>query len=360
MDAFRDHGRLRSSLEEDITSAKVVMDALPPLGISIEAVTAKLVDDGVRLFADAADHLYAAVQNKRRTRTRRQAQRDELQAAAGIGQGCPGCARGLAQGGQSQATVGGRRFAVDGDGRSPLAGLAGDRRQAAEGCRAPPGFRGGCQADGVQGRTACSAWAGRASVPRCWAKPSATQPGFPKLHVLNSTDPAQIRRFEARIDPTRTLFLVSSKSGSTLEPNIFKQYFYERAKQAVGASEAPKRFVAITDPGSSLEKAALTDGFRCVFHGLPSIGGRYSVLSDFGMVPAGGDRHRSPGFPRKHGRDGAVLRGERTAGREPRSYPRCDPRDLPAPGPRQGDGHCLPRYRRFWRVARAASRRIHR
>ena len=64
MDAFRDHGRLRSSLEEDITSAKVVMDALPPLGISIEAVTAKLVDDGVRLFADAADHLYAAVQNK--------------------------------------------------------------------------------------------------------------------------------------------------------------------------------------------------------------------------------------------------------------------------------------------------------
>ena len=79
---------------------------------------------------------------------------------------------------------------------------------------------------------------------------------------------------------------MSSKSGSTLEPNIFKQYFYERAKQTVGAAEAPKRFVAITDPGSSLEKAARTEGFRRVFHGLPSIGGRYSVLSDFGMVPA--------------------------------------------------------------------------
>ena len=78
---------------------------------------------------------------------------------------------------------------------------------------------------------------------------------------------------------------MSSKSGSTLEPNIFKQYFFERAKQAVGADEAPKRFVAITDPGSSLEKAALTEGFRYVFHGLPTIGGRYSVLSDFGMVP---------------------------------------------------------------------------
>src|SRR6202040_775523 len=89
-------------------------------------------------------------------------------------------------------------------------------------------------------------------------------------------------------DIGRTLFLVSSKSGSTLEPNIFKQYFYERAKQTVGSAEAPKRFVAITDPGSSLEKIARNEGFRCVFHGLPSIGGRYSVLSDFGMVSAGG------------------------------------------------------------------------
>ncbi len=79
---------------------------------------------------------------------------------------------------------------------------------------------------------------------------------------------------------------MSSKSGSTLEPNIFKQYFFERAKAAVGAAEAPKRFVAITDPGSSLEKSARTEGFRHIFHGLASIGGRYSVLSNFGMVPA--------------------------------------------------------------------------
>src|SRR4029077_20066651 len=102
----------------------------------------------------------------------------------------------------------------------------------------------------------------------------------------DSTDPAQIRHFESRIDIGRTLFLVSSKSGRTLEPNIFKQYFYPPDKQTVGAEEAPKRFVAIPDPGSSLEKIARNEGFRCVFHGLPSIGGRYSVLSDFGMVPA--------------------------------------------------------------------------
>jgi transaldolase/glucose-6-phosphate isomerase len=122
--------------------------------------------------------------------------------------------------------------------------------------------------------------------PEVLSETFGSRPGFPNLHVLDSTDPAQIRRFEARIDPARSLFIVSSKSGSTLEPNIFKQYFYERAKQAVGAKEVPNRFVAITDPGSSLEKSALTEGFRSVFHGLASIGGRYSVLSDFGMVPA--------------------------------------------------------------------------
>src|SRR5205807_5330368 len=122
--------------------------------------------------------------------------------------------------------------------------------------------------------------------PELFAETFGSETGYPKLNVLDSTDPAQIRSFESRIDIGRTLFLVSSKSGSTLEPNIFKQYFYERAKQTVAAAEAPKRFVAVTDPGSSLEKAARNEGFRSVFHGLPSIGGRYSVLSDFGMVPA--------------------------------------------------------------------------
>jgi transaldolase/glucose-6-phosphate isomerase len=82
------------------------------------------------------------------------------------------------------------------------------------------------------------------------------------------------------------LFIVSSKSGSTLEPNIFKQYFYDRVTKAVGADEAGRRFVAITDPGSKMQQVAEADGFRHVFFGWPSIGGRYSALSDFGLVPA--------------------------------------------------------------------------
>jgi glucose-6-phosphate isomerase len=110
--------------------------------------------------------------------------------------------------------------------------------------------------------------------------------GFPEMFVLDSTDPAQVLAFERKVDLARTLFIVSSKSGTTLEPNIFHQYFYERVKQAVGEKEAPKRFIAITDPGSQLEKVAKGEGFRRIFYGVPSIGGRYSALSNFGMAPA--------------------------------------------------------------------------
>ena len=109
--------------------------------------------------------------------------------------------------------------------------------------------------------------------------------GWPELSVLDSTDPAQVRAAEARVDLGRTLFVVSSKSGTTLEPNIFKQYFFERVRQTVGPGKVGAHFVAITDPGSKLEQAARADGFRHVLFGLPSIGGRYSALSDFGMAP---------------------------------------------------------------------------
>src|SRR6266850_3919329 len=108
---------------------------------------------------------------------------------------------------------------------------------------------------------------------------------FPELHVLDSTDPAQVKTIESRIDLANTLFFVSSKSGSTLEPNIFKQFFFERARQVTG-DEVGNRFIAITDPGSKLRQVAEHDGFRKIFLGVPSIGGRYSALSDFGLAPS--------------------------------------------------------------------------
>jgi len=110
--------------------------------------------------------------------------------------------------------------------------------------------------------------------------------GFPTLHVLDSTDPAQIKAIEAQVDLKSTICIVSSKSGSTLEPNIYKQYFFEQIKKKVGAKEAGNRFIAITDPGSKMQQVAEGDKFRHIFFGVPSIGGRYSALSNFGMIPA--------------------------------------------------------------------------
>jgi len=109
--------------------------------------------------------------------------------------------------------------------------------------------------------------------------------GFPELHVLDSTDPAQIKAIEAKVDLKSTICIVSSKSGSTLEPNIYKQYFFERVKAKVGEKEVGNRFIAITDPGSKMQQVAEADKFRKIFFGVPSIGGRYSALSNFGMAP---------------------------------------------------------------------------
>ena len=110
--------------------------------------------------------------------------------------------------------------------------------------------------------------------------------GAPDLHVLDSTDPAQVAAVEARVDLKRTLVIVASKSGSTLEPNVFKQYFFDRVAQAVGRDRVGQHFVAITDPGSKMQQVAEADGFRRVFLGTPTIGGRFSALSPFGLLPA--------------------------------------------------------------------------
>ena len=110
--------------------------------------------------------------------------------------------------------------------------------------------------------------------------------GKENFHVLDSTVPAQIKAVEAKIDLEKTLFIVASKSGSTLEPNTFKQYFFERLAEKVGRERAGKQFVAITDPNSKMQSTAEADGFRKIFFGNPEIGGRFSALSPFGMTAA--------------------------------------------------------------------------
>jgi len=127
---------------------------------------------------------------------------------------------------------------------------------------------------------------GSSMAPEVIAETFGQQPGYPGLIVLDSTDPSQIKAVEAAIDLEHTAFIVSSKSGSSLEPNILMAWFLQRLTEVVGAEKAVGQFIAITDPGTSLESQASAEGGMRVFHGESDIGGRFSVLSSFGVVPA--------------------------------------------------------------------------
>ena len=127
---------------------------------------------------------------------------------------------------------------------------------------------------------------GSSLCPEVLAKTFGQQPGFPELRIVDSTDPAQVMAVCDEVDLGETLVIVASKSGSTLEPNILKQFFFDEVRRAVAPENAGDWFVAITDPGSKMEQVAKKDGFRYIFYGDPQIGGRYSALSNFGMVAA--------------------------------------------------------------------------
>jgi glucose-6-phosphate isomerase len=127
---------------------------------------------------------------------------------------------------------------------------------------------------------------GSSLCPEVLARTFGPQQGFPELHIVDSTDPAQVKAACDAMNLAETLVVVASKSGSTLEPNILKQFFFDEMRRAVGADQAGSRFMAITDPGSKMEQVAKADGFRGIFYGDPQIGGRYSALSNFGVVAA--------------------------------------------------------------------------
>jgi transaldolase / glucose-6-phosphate isomerase len=285
LDAFRDHGKLRDSLQEDVKGAQAVLDDLSRSGISLDAETAKLVEDGVQLFADAADQLLAAVAKKRSAVVGARLDDQMLALGAQLESAVDEATEEWRAGGNVR-----RLFRRDkslwthSDEDKWLGWLDSVERSLAE-IGHYQQFAQELKARGFR-HAVLLGMGGSSLGPEVLVQTFSDQPGWPKLRVLDSTDPAQIRSIEAEIDIGKTLFIVSSKSGSTTEPNILKSYFHARAAEAVGHDKAGSHFVAITDPGSSLEQTAREDHFWRVFHGVPSIGGRYSVLSPFGLVPA--------------------------------------------------------------------------
>ncbi|WP_298955201.1 bifunctional transaldolase/phosoglucose isomerase [uncultured Methylobacterium sp.] len=283
MDAFRDHGTVRASLEEDVGGAERVLADLARAGIDLDRVAETLVQEGVQLFVDAADKVLGAVAGKREQFLGDRLDRQTLalgSLAEAHGKAVElwrkdGLARRLWQ---RDPTVW-----SDADEAKWLGWLTivGDEAaKAADYAAFAEEVRAERFSDAV-----VLGMGGSSLGPEVLAETFGAKPGFPRLRILDSTDPAEVRAVEAAVDLTKTLFIVASKSGSTLEPNVFRDYFLARVQDVLG-DRAGQHFVAVTDPGSAMETAAKQDGFRRIFYGVPQIGGRYSVLSAFGLVPA--------------------------------------------------------------------------
>jgi transaldolase / glucose-6-phosphate isomerase len=283
MDAFREHGKLRDSLQEDAAGAQRLLGELGRVGISLDAITDKLVVDGVRLFADAADKLLAAVAKKRTEILGGKIDRQKLALGDRLTKKADeiaedwrthGKLRKLWQRDKTLWTNAdedhwlGWLDAIDADEITRYAAFAQEIRR--------DGFK----------NAVLLGMGGSSLGPEVLAAAFGAKSGWPRLRILDSTVPEQIKTIEAELDLGMTLFIVSSKSGSTTEPNVLMDYFFKRVADKVGVAKTGRHFIAITDPGSALEGRAKEQGFRHIFYGVPSIGGRYSVLSPFGLVPA--------------------------------------------------------------------------
>ncbi|MGB8543200.1 MAG: bifunctional transaldolase/phosoglucose isomerase [Candidatus Acidiferrales bacterium] len=284
-DAFRDHGKPRASLEENIAAARETMDTLAQVGISMKEATDKLTEDGVKLFADAFDKLLAAVSKRTQKAAPSAVNNLTYHLPEDLGQNVKAALEDWKKNDKVK-----RLWARDAslwtnkDEGSWLGWLGIVEEQIAR----DADFKKIADEIHKEGFThlVLLGMGGSSLCVEVFGKTFGKIDGYPEVHILDSTDPAQIRTLESKIDIAKTIFVVASKSGTTLEPNIFEQYFCEKVKQAVGSAEAGKRFIATTDPGSQMQKVAETHGFRRIFYGVPSIGGRYSALSNFGMIPA--------------------------------------------------------------------------
>ena len=285
LEAFRDHGKPKASLEADIDGAQDTMETLEKVGISMKKVTDDLVTQAVKLFAEPFDKLLNTVDAKCKYASQAEVDAQTYNLPDQISAQLTEAIEDWKMAGKVRRLWARDSTLWTGTDESNWMGWLGITEDQLAHKQHLEDIAKDVKSAGFK-HVLLLGMGGSSLCPEVFKMTFGHIDGYPELFVLDSTDPAQVKAFEAKVDIANTLFIVSSKSGSTLEPNIFKQYFFERVKQVVGADKAGSRFVAITDPGSKFEQVAQADGFRHIFHGVPSIGGRYSALSDFGMVPA--------------------------------------------------------------------------
>jgi transaldolase / glucose-6-phosphate isomerase len=286
MDAFRDHGHaVADTVEHDVAGAHAMIAALAAAGVSITQVADELVEDGVKQFADAFDQLLGVVAERRRKVL------DGDRPTLDLRVGDPALKKAIDETMESWRHDGKIRHLWHSDktvwsnaDEDHWTGWLSNADTEMADIATLESFAREVETGGYKD-VVLLGMGGSSLGPEVLAETFGHRGGWPQFHMLDSTDPAQVKAVAAACDLPHTLAIVSSKSGSTLEPNIFLAYFLDLFQKAVG-DKAPKHIVTVTDPGSALEKHAQEKGFAHIFHGVKSIGGRYSVLSKFGLVPA--------------------------------------------------------------------------
>jgi transaldolase/glucose-6-phosphate isomerase len=286
--AFRDHGRVRLSLEENIEGAQKTIAQLAEIGIDLKQVTQQLQDEGVKAFMDSFNTMSGSIETKQAAIT--SGLLDRMTASLGTYADDVKTSLQAIESGQwirriwnKDATL----WKADEDHQKIIRNALGwvtVVEQLADSADELAAFSKRVREDGFTD-VMLLGMGGSSLCPEAFRRTFGKREGFPTLHVLDSTDPATVLAFERSVDLSTTLFIVASKSGTTTEPLMFYKYFLNAVRQVKG-DKAGQNFVAITDPGTLMEEMARGDGFRRIFLNPPDIGGRYSALSFFGMVPA--------------------------------------------------------------------------
>ena len=283
---FLEHGQAAEALEQDLQGAEEAVRSLEKIGISMDQVTAKLLSDGVKSFANSFDKLLLNIDEKRRSLL----VAEHAHPGVSLGEYLPAVEATLAdlQQGDVTARIWRKDHTVWKPDPKEITNHLGWLTVTDIMCEqiaTLEDFADDVRHSGYQ-HVVLLGMGGSSLGPEALRQTFGSARGYPDLIVLDSTVPSWIQAVTDAINPARTLFLVSSKSGSTVETNSFYRYFRGLAQQALGQDQAGSSFVAITDPGTSLEELARKEGFRRVFVNPPDIGGRYSVLSYFGLLPA--------------------------------------------------------------------------
>ena len=285
LQAFKDHGHPDSTLETSLEDAAAYLEQLRALDIDLNAVTQKLLEDGVIAFIKSYDALLQSIEGK-------QAQLKKglkaFHADLGPYQEQVEAALEELRRDRIMPRIWEHDYTVWDSEPDEIINRLGWLHSPDQMPSAVKRIQALAEELRDEGYTHALllGMGGSSLAPEMFRKTFGVEHGYLDLGVLDSTDPGTVSDWAKRLDPARTLFIVSTKSGGTVETLSFFKYFYNRVVARVGRHQAGRHFIAITDPGSKLAEIAEEYGFRATFLNDPNIGGRYSALSYFGLVPA--------------------------------------------------------------------------